>query len=330
MKNRKPELGSHNLVLGVDIGGTKIAAGLVNSRGRVLHAASGPMIARLTTNDGLRAVLDTMDSVMANVRASKVAAIGVCVPGWVDSERGVLLSATNLPCWRNFALARNIVGHSELPVRLTNDANAAALAEAKWGAGAAYRDIFYVSLGTGVGTAMVRDGEISHGRTGGGEGGHMTINFRGPLCGCGKRGCIEMYASGTAIARRARGVWGESGSFHSRAMQMAGGGVSGVTAEFVSKAAAAGDALAKQILEEAADRLAIWLGGIIDLLEPQAIVIGGGMGRVMISFRGRIRQRLETWAINPRRHKIPIVGARYGPQSGIAGAAAQWFARRSS
>jgi glucokinase len=214
-----------------------------------------------------------------------------------------------------------------LPTRLINDASAAALAEAKWGAGAGHESIFYVSLGTGIGTAMVRDGAIYHGQAGSGcEGGHMTVNFNGPLCGCGKRGCIEMYASGTAITRRARNLLGSTQNKHSRMLKMADGKVSGVTAETVNEAARAGDKLATQVLEEASDHLAIWLGNIIDLLEPEVIIIGGGVGRVITSFRGRMRRTLETWAINPGAHRIPILNARYGAQSALAGAAALWLA----
>jgi len=287
------------------------------------------MAARGEAEQGFRAVLNAIDSVMPQARAARVRAIGVCAPGWVESEKGVLLSATNLPCWRNFPLARKIEKHYGLPTRLTNDASAAALAEAKWGAGARHESVFYVSLGTGIGTAMVRDGEIYHGRAGGGcEGGHMTVNFSGPLCGCGKRGCIEMYASGTAISRRARSLLGSTRNKQSRMLNIAGGKISDVTAETVNKAARAGDKLAVQVLQEAADHLAIWLGNIIDLLEPEVIIVGGGIGRVMTSFRARMRRTLETWAINPDAQRVPILNARYGAQSALAGAAALWLAPR--
>ena len=327
MKNRVSAGNPHKLVLGVDIGGTKVAVGLVNSRGQIRHAARAPMVARGSAEEGFRAVLNAIDGVMPQARAAGVRAIGVCAPGWVESERGVLLSATNLPCWRNFPLARKIEKHYGLPTRFTNDASAAALAEAKWGAGAGHESIFYVSLGTGIGTAMVRDGAVYHGRAGGGcEGGHMTVNFSGPLCGCGKRGCIEMYASGTGIARRARSLLGITRNRHSRLLKMAGGKISAVTAETVNKAARSGDKLAMQVLQEASDHLAIWLGNIIDLLEPEVLIVGGGIGRVMTSFRARMRRTLETWAINPGAQRIPILNARYGAQSALAGAAALWLA----
>ncbi|MGD0428546.1 MAG: ROK family protein [Candidatus Acidiferrales bacterium] len=327
MKNRGRATTSHHLVLAVDIGGTKVAAGLVNSHGRILHTARSAMVARATAVEGFRAVQHAMDAVMPQARAARVRAIGVCAPGWVDSERGVLLSATNLPCWRNFPLARKIQKLYGLSTRLTNDASSAALAEAKWGAGAKYESIFYVSLGTGIGTAIVREGEIYHGRPGGScEGGHTSINFDGPLCSCGKRGCIEAYASGTAISTHARRLLRQQLNNRSLILKMAGGNISNVTTEAVNQAARSGDSLATQILEEAADHLTIWLGNMIDLLEPEAIILGGGIGRMMTSFRARMRRTLHTWAINPGAQRIPILNARFGSQSALAGAAAQWFA----
>ena len=314
------------LVLGVDIGGTKVAVGLVDSRGRIRHAQRAAMIARGSAEQGFRAVLQAMDGVMLHARAARAGAIGVCAPGWVESDQGILLSATNLPCWENFPLARKLEKHYRLPTRLTNDASAAALAEAKWGAGAKYESIFYVSLGTGIGTAIVRAGQMYHGRAGGScEGGHMSINFNGPLCGCGKRGCVEMYASGSAISRRARSLLRQSRNNRSQILEMAGGNISNVTAETVNKAARSGDQLATEILQAAADHLAIWLGNVIDLLEPEVIIVGGGIGRVLLAFRTRIRRTLKSWAINPGAHRVPILNARYGSQSALAGAAAQWL-----
>jgi glucokinase len=328
LKNRSRAAMAPNLVLGVDIGGTKVAVGLVDSRGRIRRAGRAAMIARGSAAQGFHAVLQAMDGVMPHARAARVRAIGVCAPGWVESDRGILLSATNLPCWKNFPLARKLEQHYGLPTRLTNDASAAALAEAKWGAGAPYESIFYVSLGTGIGTAIVREGEIYHGRAGGScEGGHMSINFNGPLCGCGKRGCVEMYASGSAISRRARSLLRQSRNNRSQILKMAGGNISNVTAETVNKAARSGDQLATEILQAAADHLAIWLGNVIDLLEPEVIIVGGGIGRVMMAFRARIRRTLKSWAINPAAHRVPILNARYGSQSALAGAAAQWLVR---
>jgi glucokinase len=127
--------------------------------------------------------------------------------GAADPKNGVVINPPNLPCWRNFPLGENMRRLFAVPVSIDNDANAAALAEARWGSGRGYRNVFYAGLGTGIGTGIVFDGEIYHGRTGAAAaGGHVGIDIHGPVCGCGKRGCIEMIASGPAIARRQAAV----------------------------------------------------------------------------------------------------------------------------
>ena len=134
--------------------------------------------------------------------------IGICAPGPLDPDAGVVINPPNLPCWRNFPLARE-TGHTYgLPVKLDNDANAAGLAEALWGAGVGYHNVFYATIGTGIGTGLVFDGALYHGRTGAaGEGGHMSIDYRGLQCGCGKRGCIETLASGPQSEDAPRKSW---------------------------------------------------------------------------------------------------------------------------
>jgi glucokinase len=315
-----------SLILAVDIGGTKISTGLVNPSGELLLNTRTPMVAKGTAEEGLAAVFNAIDKVMRHRLAKKIRAIGVSVPGWVDSKRGVLLGAANLPCWKNFPLVQNISRHYKFPVKLGNDGNTAALAEAAWGAGAGYKNVFYVTLGTGIGTGLVLNRRIHDGRTGAAsEGGHVTIDFRGPQCACGKRGCIEVYASGPAIARRARQRLSEptaSATPSSSMLQLASGNLDHITTELVSKAAKSGDPLALEILQEGADHLSIWLGNMLDLLEPDIIVIGGGIAHLMLQQLPRIRQQLDQWSINPRRQEIPIVQAHYGSESALLGAAA--------
>ncbi|HZQ93311.1 MAG TPA: ROK family protein [Terriglobales bacterium] len=326
---------ANSLVLGVDVGGTKVAAGLVDARGQIVHKARRPMVANRDAEDALAVVLRAADAALAlpAAREANIEAAGISAPGYIDSESGAVIGATNLPCWRGFPLARRVAEHTGLATRIDNDGNAAALAEAVWGSGAGYRSVFYVTIGTGIGTGMVFDGRIHHGRTGGaGEGGHVSIDYRGPRCLCGKRGCIEMYAAGPAIAARAQGALAAAGRRRSAPSkreasllrELACGKLKAVTAEVVGKAALEGDALANAVLREVADHLAVWLGNIVDLLEPDVIVVGGGLGHLMASFFGHMRERMSRWSINPRSSEIPIVGAMYGAESGIAGAAALW------
>lgn len=310
-------------VIGVDIGGTKVAAGIVSYTGAILRTVRRRVVIDRGADRALRSVFQAIDELVGDSGTSGARAIGVSAPGWIDSREGVVISAANLPCWQNFRLADALKTHYGMPVRLANDAKVAALAEAVWGVASWYRNVFYVSLGTGIGTGMVLNHRLYQGRTGtAGEGGHMSINFAGPQCSCGKRGCIEMYASGTAVAKRARERLREPGAAASKMLEMAEGSIAEVTAETVGNAALEGDDLAKEVLQEAAEYLAMWLGNIIDLLEPEVIVIGGGLGQLMREFMGYIHERLNVWSINPRTQQIPIRSALYGAESGIVGSGA--------
>jgi glucokinase len=281
----------------------------------------------MVSNDaaaGLAAVVSAIDSVRAesNSHSSAIAGIGICAPGPLDPRTGIVINPPNLPGWRNFPLAAEISKAYCLPVRVDNDGNAAALAEALWGAGRGYRNVFCATIGTGIGTGIVFDGHIYHGRTGAAaEGGHNTIDYRGPRCGCGKLGCIEILASGPAIARRASEKIAKSGR-PSVISELAGGRVDRVTSEMVGKAYAAGDLLAKEVLQETAELLAVWLGNIVDLLEPDVMIIGGGAGAMLRPFFGEIEERLPTWCVNSHCQEIPLLAAHYGADAGIAGGAA--------
>lgn len=310
---------SQDLLLGVDVGGTKIAAGLVDANGEILSQQRVTMVTN-SAELGLQAVLSAIAQVLPD-GASAIAGIGICAPGPLDPKIGVILNPPNVPCWRNFPLAEEVRKKYSVPVKVDNDANAAALAEARWGAARGYKNVFYATIGTGIGTGIVLDGKIYHGRTGSaGEGGHVSIDYRGPICRCGKPGCIEILASGTAIATRAReriGAGAKSAMF-----DLVGGKIEGITGEIIGKAYAGGDAVATTLLTETVEMLALWLSNIIDLLDPDVIVIGGGAAELYRSFFDQLRERIPQLTVNPHANEIPIVSARYGADSGIAGGAA--------
>jgi glucokinase len=232
----------------------------------------------------------------------------------------VVLNPPNLPCWRNFPLAQETEKAFGVPTRVDNDGNAAGLAEALWGAAAGYRNVFCATLGTGIGAGIVFDRKIYHGRTGGAaEGGHVTIDYKGPVCGCGKRGCIEALASGPRIAARAREKL--AAGAESRMVAHAGS-IAQVQTEHVGAAFREGDAVAREVLTETAFLLTVWLGNIVDLLEPDVIVVGGGVAELMSSFFAAISDDLPRWCLNQRAGETPLVLARYDADAGIAGAAA--------
>jgi glucokinase len=334
-----------DLVVGVDVGGTKVAAGLVDRRGEIKRQTRTPMVANGDAAAGLAAVVSAIDllfandtgndrtsapaSVLANHQKDRagIRGIGICAPGPLDPNTGVVINPPNLPCWRNYPLAAEVARIYRVPVKVENDANAAALAEAYWGAGRGYRHIFYAGVGTGMGSGIVCDGRIYNGRTGAAaEGGHMSIDYRGPRCGCGKPGCIEILAAGPAIARRARALLTSASqpenAPHSIMLDLAQGNIEAVTSEIVGQAYLAGDSLAKQTLLETVDLLALWLSNIIDLLEPDVIIIGGGAAVMLSPLFGEISKGLVKYCINSRCSEIPLLKARYGTDSGIAGGAA--------
>jgi glucokinase len=311
------------ITIGVDIGGTKVAAGLVDASGAVTAKTRVPMVSTGDAAAGFAAVKSAVEGIFAAVPEARklVTGIGLCSPGPLDPKTGVVLNPPNLPCWRNYPLADETRKTFGVRAVVDNDANAAALAEVLWGAGQGYENVFYGTIGTGFGTGIVFDKKIYWGRTGSAaEGGHMTIDYNGPRCGCGKPGCVEALCAGPAIAVRARAKLASGAE--SSILALAGGQLEQVRAEHVGQAFREGDAVAKAILEETADLLTIWLGNIIDLLEPDVTVIGGGVAELMGCFFPRIRENLPRWAINPRVTEIPLVLARYGTDAGIAGAAA--------
>jgi glucokinase len=311
--------------IGVDVGGTKVAAGLVNSAGEITYHTRVPMVAT-DAAAALAAVTSVIDAVRTanaenDAHNSQISGIGICAPGPLNPHTGVIINPPNLPVWRNFPLTCELTKVYRLTVRIDNDGNAAALAEALWGAGRGYRNVFCATIGTGIGTGIVCNSHIYHGRTGAAaEGGHNTIDYRGPRCGCGKLGCIEAHASGPAIARRtAEKIRAGERSI---ILDYAEGCPDRISSEMVGRAFLAGDALAKQVLEQTAEYLTVWLGNIIDLLEPDVIIVGGGAGAMLRPFFDQIRNRLPTWCINSQCQEIPLVPAHYGAEAGIAGGAA--------
>ncbi len=317
-----------DLYIGVDIGGTKVAAGLVNSRGEILYKTRNAMKASGTADEALGSVRAAIDTALAANAGVKIGGIGLISPGPVDPQTGTVLNPSNLPCWHNYPLAQKVQQVYELPTHVHNDANAAGLAEALWGAGVGYKCMFYATLGTGVGTAITYNAQLYLGRTGAaGEGGHMSIDYRGMRCRCGKAGCIETFAAGWAIAARAKEKLAREATRGKRILELAGGDLKKVTAETLAKAWEEGDPLATEMLRELADVLTVWFGNVVDLLEPDIVVVGGGVSGLIARWFDRIASQLPFWSVNARCGEIPFAEAKYRADSGIAGAAALCVSR---
>ncbi|MDP8246754.1 MAG: ROK family protein [Candidatus Tritonobacter lacicola] len=312
-----------NLV-GVDIGGTKIAAGLVGGKGDLMCQTRLPTLSRSGFKKSLAQIRTAIEEILKRAKSDSlsVGGIGICTAGPIDYDRGVVVNPPNLKGWKEVPLARIIGEKFGLEARLENDANAAALAEMRWGAARGYNNIFFVSIGTGIGTAIILNGRLYRGRRGmAGEGGHMVVNFDadGAGCGCGNTGCIESIASGPAAARRAGEIMRERPTLLN---DLCGGNKEELTMVMIGRAAEDSDAVALEVIGEMGWHLGIWLGSIINLLDPEIIVVGGGVSMVGEPLFESIRGSALKHTINPYANEIPIVPASLGEDAGIYGGAA--------
>ena len=301
--------------VGLDVGGTKINAFRVGRDGTILERSR----TRTPAADE-ESTLRTMIELVEDVSGSGVVAIGVGIAGLVDSNEGVLRFSPNL-AWRNLPIARRMRDALGLPVQVENDASMAAFAEFRFGAGHGYRHLVLVTVGTGIGGGIVSDGRLFRGAHGfAAEIGHIIVEPGGPLCGCGNRGCWEQVAAGRAIDRMGREEARERDSILRR---LAEGDPDKVTGRLVTEAARQGDDAAKGILSEVGRRLGEGLAGIVNVLDPQIVVVGGGAivaGDLLLDpARTSFREALEGPDYRPQ---IPIVSAELGNDAGAVGAAA--------
>ncbi len=307
---------------GVDLGGTKILSAVIAPGGRILgsdrchtEAARGPdaVIERMVASVR-RAAAE------AGLRESDLHGVGICAPGPCDLERQVVTHPPNLPGWHDVPVARIMGEALGLPALLENDANAAAYGEFHFGAGRPYRHMVYITISTGIGGGLIIDGSVYRGASGGaGEVGHMTIEAQGPPCGCGRRGHLEALASGTAIAREAGALVDEGQSPVLARLVREG---HPLDAETVHLAAGQGDADARGVIERAGRYLGLGLANIINVFNPQAIVIGGGLVGMGDMILGPARAAAQEEAFPDSFSDVEILEAELGERAGVLGVAA--------
>lgn len=308
-------------VLAIDIGGTKLAAGVVDRDGRMLARGEVPTLA----NEGLEPVLSRIvglgRELLSRPEAAEVSIrrIGVGCAGPVDIKAGLVFRPPNLPGWTRVPLTDHIQRSLGLPTILENDANAAALGEFRYGAGRGARSIVYMTVSTGIGGGIILDGKVWHGvKDAAGEIGHITVCPDGPPCGCGNRGCLEAMSSGPSIARRARAAVASG-------RQTRLGAIANPTAADVVRLAQEGDAVAAEVWADAVKYLGIGVAAVITFLAPERVVIGGGVTRAGdFLFRPVREQAWERVKLVPV-ESVPILPAALGPDVGILGAAAVAF-----
>jgi glucokinase len=296
-------------VLALDIGGTKLAAGVVSSDGRVLAFAVEPTPAEEGPERGLQRLFDLGRRVLADagLEPQQLGGVGIGCGGPLDSTRGVLLAPLHLPGWRDVpvtALAESAFG---VPAALENDGTAAAAGTHRWGAGRGTRTMVYLTVSTGVGGGVVADGRLYEGAMGNGsELGHITVDWRGRPCrGCGRRGCLEAYVSGTSIAERAQEA-----------------GLEETSGEAVAAAALDGDSIAQAVWDETIEALACGLTSIVNAFEPELVVVGGGVSRSGEQLLGPVRTKVHEQALTPAGRAVRLVRSALGEHVGVVGAAA--------
>lgn len=302
----------------MDLGGTKMLVGVI--------AAGGPSVLYRSETTSLgRSAGELLDTLEAELRAAAAArpaagAIGLGVPCTIDQERGIAISAVNLPI-RDVPIRELMAERLGLPVVLDNDANAAALAEHRWGAAQGTRNAVLLTIGTGIGGGLILDGRLYRGSTGAGaELGHMVIDVDGPPCqgSCPNRGCAEAVASGTALGREARDAAARHPDSALGRMLAAGEDVNGRSA---TEAAIAGDEVARSIVATIGARLGALASGIANAFEPEVIVFGGGVLAAGDLLLEAVREELRARALPPM-NRTPVVAAALGAKAGMIGAAA--------
>jgi len=303
--------------VGIDLGGTNLKLGLVAPDGKLLARHSTPTEADGGPDHVLQRMAQAVRDLCrdAKVPLGDVAAIGAAAPGPLDTKTGVVVFAPNLPGWRNIHVRDVLQKQLGRPVILENDANAAGYGEFRCGAGRRVRDMVILTLGTGIGGGIILDGRMRRGVTDtGAELGHMVVHYGGRFCGCGNRGCLEAYASATAVVGRTEEAIaaGESSSLAKRR---------GFSCKDVFDAADAGDRLARRIVEETADYLAAGITTILHVLNPEMVVLTGGMMSAGDPFLDRIRRRVKEMAFERASSACEICWSTLGGDAGILGAA---------
>jgi glucokinase len=306
------------LAVGIDVGGTKIAGGVVDDEGAILATAL-----RVSPATDTHAIESSIEELVDELRGNhEITAVGVGAAGFVDSKRSTVMFAPNL-AWRDEPLRRDLEKRLGLPVVVENDANAAAWGEFTFGAGADVADTLLVTVGTGVGGGIVLNGELHRGAFGvAAEIGHMRVVPDGILCGCGNRGCWEKYASGTALVREARDQARQGSLIARTLLDRAGGDVEAITGPLITEAARDGDDFARETLAV----LGRWLGeGIASLtavLDPAVVVIGGGVSEAGDLLLDPVRAHFEANLTGRHyRPELEIRGALLGNTAGMIGAA---------
>jgi glucokinase len=317
--------------IGIDVGGTNLKAGMVDpDNGAVTCEFSTPTF----SYEGPQAVMKRMGDLALQVIAasgrpkSEFGGVGIGLPGVLDMEKGLTIFLPNLPgTWPNVPIRDTLSRHTGLPVSILNDVRAITFGEWRFGAGRGVETIACFAIGTGVGGGLVINGKLHLGIGGtAGELGHMSIDLNGPVCGCGNRGCLEVYASGPAIA--GAGIKAVVQGRTTSLRDLSGGDLNKITAALVYQAAMQGDAIASEIYTEAGNAIGVAAANMCVAIGPRRIVIGGGVSRagdlLLEPIRKALRERVHVMPVD----QVEVVLSSLGDKAGVTGAA-MWAAENA-
>ncbi|MEG0464273.1 ROK family protein [Bacteroides sp.] len=303
-------------VIGIDLGGTSVKYTLIDEEGNFLFEGKLPSYAEVSAEAVIGQLTKAIEEVTAFAATNRwgVSGIGLGTPGIVDATgRIVLGGAENIKGWENLPLANRLELATGLPTRLANDANLMGLGETMYGAGRGATDVLFLTVGTGIGGAVIIDGKLFTGFGGRGtELGHVPLIANGEACACGSVGCLEHYASTTALVRRFTQRSTETGRTY------AGEEING---ELIVRLYKAGDALATECLNEHCDYLGHGIAGFINIFSPQRVVIGGGLSEAGSFYIDKLRERAQRYAIADCALNTEIMAAELGNKAGCMGAA---------
>ncbi|MEV4436842.1 ROK family glucokinase [Streptomyces sp. NPDC049555] len=305
------------LTIGVDIGGTKIAAGVVDEEGTILATCKVP------TPETPEGVIDAIaDAVRTVSEGFEVEAVGIGAAGYVDDKRATVLFAPNIN-WRHEALKDKVEQRVGLPVVVENDANAAAWGEYRFGAGQGHDDVICITLGTGLGGGIIIGNKLRRGRFGvAAEFGHIRVVPDGLLCGCGSQGCWEQYASGRALVRYARQRAQATPENATVLLSLGDGTAEGIQGKHISDAARQGDPVAIDSFRELARWAGAGLADLASLFDPSAFIVGGGVSDEGDLVLDPIRKSFKRWLVGSQwRPHAQVLAAQLGGKAGLVGAA---------
>ncbi len=312
-------MASNQLYLGIDLGATTVKTGCVSREGKILSEVKVPTEAQHGPQIVVEQIMKTITRMDEEYGKDSFQSIGIGAPGIVNN--GIVKAPPNISGWDEVDLQSEIGRLTGKRVVVENDANAAALAEATFGAGIGNPNFLFVIWGTGVGGGIILDGKIYHGPNGGaGEIGHTTIDYDGVQCNCGSKGCIEAYIGQRYLSRRTRELLQQS-TVKSKIEGLLEGDWDRIEPRFIALAAEQGDAVARDILTEAGTLLGYSLASFINVLDLETVIIGGGISAAPQFVYEAIRTAAVERSLKPHRSGIAILRARLGNAAGILGAA---------